>query len=149
MSPAGSKQKERSRPRGRGERPERAMAEAWPSWTFLTNHAHVLLCLSREPEVRMRDIADLVGITERAVQRIIAELEEAGHVARVRRGRRNHYEVRADLPLRHPIERHVRVSALVDFVTGEDAQARQRGRRGASTSPARSRHPVRGRDAST
>jgi hypothetical protein len=148
MSAAGSKQKEPSRPRGRGDRSARAATEAWPSWTFLTNHAHVLLCLSREPEVRMRDIAGLVGITERAVQRIIAELEEAGHVERVRHGRRNHYEVRADLPLRHPIERHVRVSALVDFVIGEDAQARQRARRGTGAGPARPRHPVRERDAS-
>lgn len=77
----------------------------------------------------MRDIADLVGITERAVQRIIADLEEAGHVARVRRGRRNHYAVRADLPLRHPVERHVRVSALIDFVMGECDRARRRVRR--------------------
>jgi predicted transcriptional regulator len=90
----------------------------------LTNHAHVLLCLSREPEVRMRDIANLVGITERAVQRIVADLEAAGHIARVRRGRRNHYEVRSELPLRHPIEKHVRISALIDFVAAERTRAR-------------------------
>ena len=89
----------------------------------MTNHAHVLLCLSREPGVRMRDIAELVGITERAVQRIVADLEAAGHLARVRRGRRNQYEIRADLPLRHPIEEHVRVSAIIDFVTGERTRA--------------------------
>ncbi len=96
------------------------------SWTFLTNHAHVLLCLSSEPEVLMRDIADRVGITERAVQRIIAELVEAGHIVRVRHGRRNQYRVRGDLPLRHPIERHVRVSALIEFVAGESSLARRR-----------------------
>ena len=101
-----------------------AEVKTWPSWTFLTNHAHVLLCLAREPEVRMRDIANLVGITERAVQRIVADLEKAGHLARVRQGRRNHYEIRDDLPLRHPIEEHVRVSALIDFVTGEGSRTR-------------------------
>lgn len=110
-----------SAPRPATPRPAR---EAGPAWTFLTNHAHVLLCLSREPEVRMRDIAELVGITERAVQRIVADLEQAGHVERSRNGRRNRYVVRGDLPLRHPIEQHVRVSALLDFVAGEGARAR-------------------------
>ena len=90
-----------------------------PDWTFLTNHAHVLLCVARDPTARMRDVADLVGITERAVQRIVADLEEAGYVERIREGRRNRYEVRTNLPLRHPIERHERVSALVKFVLGE------------------------------
>lgn len=84
-----------------------------PAWTFLTNHAHVLLCIAREPEVRMRDVAQLVGITERAVQRIVADLEEAGYLERSRHGRRNRYEVRTDLPLRHPIERHERVASLI------------------------------------
>ena len=90
-----------------------------PAWTFLTNHAHVLLCIAREPEVRMRDVAHLVGITERAVQRIVAELEEAGYIERIRQGRRNRYEVRTNLPLRHPIERHERVSSLIKLVLGE------------------------------
>ena len=97
-------------------RPER---EPEPAWTFLTNHAHVLLCIAREPEVRMRDVAHLVGITERAVQRIVADLEEAEYVERSRHGRRNRYAVRADLPLRHPIEQHERVSSLITFVLGE------------------------------
>jgi predicted transcriptional regulator len=101
-----------------------AFSKESSAWTFLTNHAHVLLCLAREPEVRMREIANLVGITERAVQRIVTDLEEAGHLARVRQGRRNHYKVRADLPLRHPIEEHVRVSALIDFVTRERSRLR-------------------------
>jgi DNA-binding transcriptional ArsR family regulator len=116
----------KSRPKNTtpGRRAASAVGQTWPSWTFLTNHAHVLLCLAREPEVRMRDIANLVGVTERAVQRIISDLEEAGHIARVRCGRRNNYEIRADLPLRHPIEEHVRVSALVDFVTGERTRTR-------------------------
>lgn len=96
-------------------RPVRVSALAW---TFLTNHAHVLLCLAREPEARMRDVADLVGITERAVQRIVADLEDAGYIERRRDGRRNRYSVRADLPLRHPIERHQQVSALIALVSG-------------------------------
>jgi DNA-binding Lrp family transcriptional regulator len=72
----------------------------------------------------MRDISELVGITERAVQRIVADLEEAGHLERIRQGRRNRYEVRVDLPLRHPIEQHVRVSALLEFVVGENGRER-------------------------
>ena len=82
-------------------------------WTFLTNHAHVLLCLSDGPEVRVRDVALRVGITERAVQRILAELEDAGYIQRSREGRRNVYAVRADLPLRHPIEAHRDVESLL------------------------------------
>ena len=92
-------------------------------WTFLTNHAHVLLCIAREPEVRMRDVAQHVGITERAVQRIVSDLELAGYLRRSREGRRNRYEVQTDLPLRHPIERHERVSSLLALVL----EARPRG----------------------
>jgi DNA-binding transcriptional ArsR family regulator len=87
--------------------------EAAAGWTFLTNHAHVLLCLARDPELRVRDVATQIGITERAVQRIIAELEAAGYLKRERQGRRNRYAVVRDLPLRHPIERHCSVSALL------------------------------------
>ena len=103
----------------------RRRVETSVAWTFLSNHAHVLLCLAREPDVRMRDVADLVGITERAVQRIVADLEEAGYLARMRRGRRNRYKVRTDLPLRHPIERHQRVSAMLAFVLSEDQRSGQ------------------------
>jgi len=99
-------------------------SRASPSWTFLTNHAHVLLCLARDPQTRMREIAHLVGITERAVQRIIADLEDAGHLVRVRQGRRNRYEIRDDLPLRHPVEGHVQVSALLNFVTRQCQRSR-------------------------
>lgn len=90
------------------------------AWTFLTNHAHVLLCLAREPGARMRDVADLVGITERAVQRIIADLEAASYIERTRDGRRNRYSVQVDLPLRHPIEKHRPVSALIALVRGRN-----------------------------
>jgi predicted transcriptional regulator len=82
-------------------------------WTFLTNHAHVLLCLARSPELRLRDVAALVGVTERAVQRIIADLEEAGYLTRRRHGRQNHYEIEQDLPLRHAVESHQTVRAFI------------------------------------
>ena len=73
-------------------------------WTFLTNHGHVLVCLYRNPDLRQRDIAALVGITEGAVQRILADLEDSGFVEVSRIGRRNHYRVHAELHLRHPLE---------------------------------------------
>lgn len=87
-----------------------------PGWTFLTNHAHVLVCLSRDPESRLRDIALLVGITERAVQGIVADLEEAGVLRRERNGRRNVYELNLDRPLRHPLEQHHTIAQLVKAV---------------------------------
>ena len=74
------------------------------TWNFLTNHAHVLLCVWEDPESRVRDIATRVGITERAVQRILQELESDGYLQRERIGRRNRYRVRADRPLRGPAE---------------------------------------------
>ena len=67
------------------ERPERMVNG--PDWTFLSNHGHVLLCIAQEPEIRLRDVAERVGITERAVQRIVADLEEAGYLSRAREGR--------------------------------------------------------------
>ncbi|MFN2426845.1 MAG: helix-turn-helix transcriptional regulator [Candidatus Binatia bacterium] len=98
-------------------RPDNA-ASSFP-WTFLTNHAHVLIHIAEEPAARMRDIADRVGITERAVQRIVRELEDAGYIERLKEGRRNHYRVTASQPLRHPIERHVKTSALLALVLGK------------------------------
>jgi DNA-binding transcriptional ArsR family regulator len=85
-------------------------------WTFLSNHGHVLVCLARDPGVRVRDMAARVGISERAVLRILGELVAADYVRRKREGRRNRYAVRADLPLRHPVEAHRRVGDLVDAV---------------------------------
>ena len=75
-----------------------------PSWTFLTNHAHVLVCIAQNPEVRLAEIARLVGIGERAVHGIVQDLVDAGYVLRARSGRHNVYEVRFDQPLRHPLE---------------------------------------------
>ncbi len=88
-------------------------------WTFLTNHSHVLICLAGEPDLRLRDVADRVGITERAVQRIVADLEEAGVLTRSRDGRRNRYEVHVERPLRHPIESHRTISDLLDMVEAD------------------------------
>ena len=73
------------------------------SWTFLTNHGQVLLCIARNPDTRMREIAEQVGITERAAQRIVGDLVAEGYVTRKRVGRRNEYEVNPDAPLRHPL----------------------------------------------
>src|SRR5215468_450001 len=86
------------------------------TWTFLTNHAHVLLCVWEDSEARVRDIATRVGITERAVQRILQELESEQYLVRERVGRRNRYRVRADRPFRHPVEDHRPVSALLEIV---------------------------------
>ncbi len=82
-------------------------------WTFLSNYGHVLLCIAREPDATLREIAGLVGVTERAVHRIISELESVGVVTRVREGRRNHYEVDLTLPLRHPLEEDKTVGDLL------------------------------------
>lgn len=86
------------------------------NWTFLTNHTHVLLCLAGNPQMRVRDVADAVGITERAVQKIIRELEAAEVLVRERLGRRNTYQINRERPLRHPVEAHCRVGQLIDFV---------------------------------
>ena len=93
-------------------RKQKVVEEA-PAWTFLTNHAHVLICISQEPEILMRELAGRVGITERAVHRIVAELEEGGYLHRERDGRRNRYEVDGSLPLRHAIEAHRSVGDLL------------------------------------
>ena len=87
-------------------------------WTFLTNHAHVLVCIARDPDVRLRDVADQVGITERAAQGILADLVAAGYVRRERVGRRNRYEVDATRPFRHPLERGREVAMLLDPLAG-------------------------------
>jgi hypothetical protein len=84
-----------------------------PDWTFLTNHAHVLVCIAETPDIRGRDIADRVGVTERAAQAIVADLVEGGYVTRKRVGRRNHYTINRDGPLRHPLEQDHTVGELL------------------------------------
>ncbi|WP_053208222.1 helix-turn-helix transcriptional regulator [Jiangella muralis] len=94
-------------------------------WTFLTNHAHVLLCVVRDPHARLRDVAEQVGITERAAQRIVADLVDAGYLERDREGRRNRYHLHAELPLRHPMERDTAIGELMAVVAdvGRDSVA--------------------------
>jgi DNA-binding MarR family transcriptional regulator len=84
-------------------------------WTFLTNHAHVLLALTREPSARVRDLAAVVGITERAVQQILSDLEAGLVIERLRHGRRNSYRVNPNVELRHPLEAHHRVGELLSL----------------------------------
>ena len=96
-----------------------------PAWTFLSNHGHVLLCLAGKPEMRLRDVAAQVCITERAVQRIVADLEDVGYLRRRRCGRRNRYEFRSGLHLRHPVEGHRTVGELMEFVLGSIAEDRR------------------------
>jgi DNA-binding Lrp family transcriptional regulator len=85
-------------------------------WRFVTNHAHVLECISTNPTARLRDVAATVGITERTAAQIVNDLEEAGYVTKTRVGRNNRYEVHGDLPLRHPQHRHHTVGELIRFL---------------------------------
>jgi DNA-binding MarR family transcriptional regulator len=85
-------------------------------WDFLTNHAHVLVCVAGDPGIRLRDIATAVGITERAAHRILSELVDDGYVVRERRGRRNHYQVKTELPLRHPLAEELEVGDLLEVL---------------------------------
>lgn len=90
-------------------------------WTFLTNHAQVLLCVFRNGgRMTAREIAARVGVTERAVQRIVDDLEEAGYITRFRLGRQNQYEIHRDLPLRHPAQRGLAVHELLELLTQSD-----------------------------
>lgn len=86
---------------------------AAPGWTFLSNHGHVLMCIAEDADSRLRDVAERVGITERAAQSIVADLVEAGYVSRDKVGRRNTYEIHAELPLRHPVEQEHSVGELL------------------------------------
>ena len=92
------------------------------TWTFLSNHAHVLLCLAADPGVPRRDVAARVGITERAVQRIVAELAAGGYLAVARAGRRNRYTVNPGGSLRHPLVAHRAVSHLIDLGRGREGR---------------------------
>ena len=85
------------------------------AWSFLTNHAQVLVCIAHDPGIRLRDIGDRVGITERAAHRIVGELAIAGYVSRERRGRRNRYTIQSHLPLPDPLARGRKVSDLLSL----------------------------------
>ena len=94
------------------------------SWHFLTSHAQVLLCLNRNPTVRLRDVADTVGITERAAQRIVTDLVEAGYVTKEREGRRNRYAIDRNAPMRHPSQVDHEIGELLELLDVDDAEAR-------------------------
>lgn len=90
------------------------------AWTFLTNHSHVLVCLLQDPSARLRDVAGRIGITERAVQKIVLDLETAKVLGRVREGRRNRYKIQLELPLRHAVEAHCTIRDLFAPIAGLD-----------------------------
>ena len=114
-----------------------------PSWTFLTNHGHVLVCIAMDPGIRGRDIAARVGITERAAQSIIADLVAEGYITRTRVGRRNRYEIHPDLPFRHPVEGGHPIGELLRALavpkpgrpTSEPSPSASSGRRAARSRP--------------
>ena len=86
-----------------------------PTWSFLTNHARVLICVAADPDIRLRELGAAVGITERAAHRIVVELATAGYISRERRGRRNHYTIEPDLPLPDPLARGRKVGDLLSI----------------------------------
>jgi predicted transcriptional regulator len=100
-----------------GDQQQRS-SPATGSWDFLTNHAHLLICVAHDPGIRLRDIAVAVGITERAAHRILSELVEEGYVLRERHGRRNRYQVVAGRPMRHPLVQEREVGDLLDVLIG-------------------------------
>ena len=91
-------------------------AEKAQGWTYLTNHTHILVVLAREPSMRIRDLSDEVGITQRAVQRILAELVQGGILTVKKEGRRNSYEINRGSQLRHPLESHHTIGDLLDII---------------------------------
>jgi hypothetical protein len=93
-------------------------ARAAPDFAFLTSYGKTLLLIADDPQIRMRDIADRLNVTERATQRIVADLARAGYIDRQREGRRNRYSIRPDLPLGLPLQRDVEIGALVTILPG-------------------------------
>lgn len=98
------------------------------SWTFLSNYAHVLVCLARDPDITLREVAELVGVTERAIHRIVAELTAARVVVKEREGRRNHYTLSLSMPLRHPLEEGKTVGDLLSGLLSRSEMAQVRAR---------------------
>ena len=90
------------------------------TWSFLTNHALVLVAIAQDPGIRLREIGDMVGITERAAYTIVSELTAAGYISRERRGRRNHYTLRTDLPLPDPLPRERSLGDLLSILAARD-----------------------------
>ncbi len=104
-------------------------------WTFLTNHAHALLCVARDPGIRHRDLAQRIGITERAAQRIVADLVQDGYLSVARQGRRNRYQLHPELPLRHPLEHDHQIGEILAVLTRPGLAAPRPGA-DAATAPA-------------
>jgi DNA-binding Lrp family transcriptional regulator len=98
-----------------------------PSWSFLTNHARVLLSIAHDPGIRLREIGETVGITERAAHRIIVELAAAGYISRKRKGRRNHYTIQSHLPLPDPLAREQKIGDLLAVLSGQPSAATDTG----------------------
>jgi len=98
------------------------MSSEQQHWNFLSNYAHVLICLTENPQARMREVADQVGLTERTVLRLITRLDEAGILKRSRRGRRNFYEITVSTPLPHPLEARCSMETLLRTVLGPDVE---------------------------
>lgn len=93
-------------------------------WTFLTNHSHVFLSVARDPGIRHRDLAEQVGITERAAQRIVADLVQGGYLTVIREGRRNRYQTHPELPMRHPVEHGHQIGEILTVLTRPVAAAK-------------------------
>jgi predicted transcriptional regulator len=91
------------------------------SWKFLTNHAQILICIANDPGMRLRDISDKVGITERAAHRIVVELGNSGYITRERNGRRNHYTINSDVPMHDPIAGEQSVGRLLEILSAPEA----------------------------
>jgi predicted transcriptional regulator len=91
-----------------------------PSWSFLTNHAQVLLCIAQDPGIRLREIGEAVGITERAAHRIVVELAAAGYISRTRNGRRNLYAIQSHLPVPDPLASEQRIGDLLTVLARQD-----------------------------
>lgn len=96
-------------------------------WTFVTHHARILAMILRDPEIRLRDLAESCQVTERAAQAIVGDLEHAGYLTRVRHGRRNHYEVMPGTLFRHPAEGHREVANLLNLLADPGEPARPPG----------------------
>ncbi len=92
-------------------------ADSTKTWTIFTNHAHVMVLLSQNPDMVLREVALKIGITERAVQKIISDLEVTGFIVKEKVGRSNHYKLVLDKPLRHPIEAHKKVKEVIHLIT--------------------------------
>jgi DNA-binding MarR family transcriptional regulator len=90
-----------------------------PTWSFLTNHAAALLCIANDPGIRLREIGDTIGITERAAHRIVGELVDAGYITRQRNGRRNQYKIQTHLRLPDPLARGKKVGDLLSIIGGQ------------------------------